>query len=422
MTEVSYTDNQLGNEEENDNEFIEENLIDNFNQYNYQQITPTKQGLLRGKGNKGLGKSLRKTVLRSIDGKEQEKEFENGKLRNVKSNKKNENIQSIISFTENNDFLQCANCHKFFCSDENEQSQTENKTTENITQNNQNIHSNAQQFSQKPQQNMPYPQQFQPLPQHSPHQPKQNPKQQHHERPPQIPQNPYPKQKQNIPHNQQKISQKMNMNMGFPPKPNPQGFFQQNKPYTGGGQPKSQNQQQFYQQKNNAGGFPGFNQQMPRHIGNNQVFRARKREVNEYEEEYDNNIDHNDYIAGEIYYHPSSSKKFRSEKKVSEEFPIHKHISHNIGNQGLSRNLSFGAKNNIIQRREISCTDNNLREYINVNDNENYEYPNYKRNLIPTGRTKYNNHRMVNVKVARDTPYQYQEYEDYYDYDYDYGN
>ena len=93
MGEMGYTDNQLRNVEENDNEFIEENLVDNYNQYNYQQITPTKQGLLRGKGqNKGLGKSLRKTILRSIDGKEQEKQFENGLLRNLKSDKKKKKI------------------------------------------------------------------------------------------------------------------------------------------------------------------------------------------------------------------------------------------------------------------------------------------------------------------------------------------
>ena len=56
-----------------------------------------------------------------------------------------------------------------------------------------------------------------------------------------------------------------------------------------------------------------------------------------------------------------------------------------------------------------------------MNENEYYEYPNYnERNLIPTGRTQqFDNHRVINVKVTRNTPYQYQEYDDYEDYYYD---
>ena len=424
MREVGYTDNKLGNVEENDNVFVEENLVDNFNQYNYQQITPVKQGLLRGKGQKkGLGKSLRKTVLKSIDGKEQEKQFENGILRNLKSNKKKENLNTIISFTENNDFLQCANCNKFFCSEEEPKTQ---KTTVNEAQNNQKIPTNAQQIPQKPKQNIPYPQQFQPFPQKYPQKPKQNPKQQqkgHYQQGPQFPQNPY--QGQNIPHKGQKIPP--NMNMGFPQMPNQQGFPPHHSPFRGGGQQKVPNQQQFYQQKHMYGGFPGFNPQMGQFRGNNQVFRARKREVNDYEEEYENygdyddNIADNNYAIEEVYYYPSSSKKFRSEKKASGEIPIRKNISHNIENRGLTRNLSFGYKNNIIPRTEFSYDDNNINEYFDMNDNEYYEYPNYnKRNLIPTGRTqKFNNHRVVNVKVTRNTPYQYQEYDDNENYYYD---
>ena len=425
MGEMGYTDNQLRNVEENDNEFIEENLVDNYNQYNYQQITPTKQGLLRGKGqNKGLGKSLRKTILRSIDGKEQEKQFENGLLRNLKSDKKKENLNlnTIISFTENNGFLQCANCNKFFCDEE--EPQIQKKTVENKTQNNQNIPTNAQQFPQKPKQNMPYPQQFQPYPQQSPQQPKQNPKQQqkgHYQQGPQYPQN--PPQKQNIPYNQQKIPQNMNKNMGFPQKQNPQGFPKPPTPVRGGGHQNVPNQQQFYQQKNMHGGFPGFNPQMGGQFrGNTQVFRARKREVNDYEEEYEDyndNINDNNYVTEEIYYYPPSSKKFRSEKKIS---GIRKNISHNIENPGLTRNLSFGYKQYSNPRTEFSyAADNNLNEYIDMNENEYYEYPNYnERNLIPTGRTQqFDNHRVVNVKVTRNTPYQYQEYDDYEDYYYD---
>ena len=438
MGEMGYTDNQLGNVEENDDEFIEENFVDNYNQYNYQQITPTKQNLLRGKGqNKGLGKSLRKTVLRSIDGKEQEKQFENGLLKNLKSDKKQTNVNNIISFTESNEYLQCANCNKFFCSDEEEKSQIENKAIHNNTQNNQKIPNNAQQLPQRPQQNMPYPQQFQPLPQQPPYQPKQNPRQQqNHHQGQQIPHNPYQNQnipynqqkhpqnmnmnmgypqKQNIPHNQQKIPQNMNMNMGYPQKNNPQGFFQQPTPFKGRGPQQAPKQQQFYQQNNI------HNPQMAQFRGNNQVFRARKREVNDYEEDeyYDDNIDDNNYITEEIYYYPSSSKKFRSEKKVNEEFPIRKNISHNIENRGLTRNLSFGFKKKS-NSREIRYIDNNQSEYANMNDNLYYEYPDYyNQNDIPTGNTKqYSNHRVVNVKVTKNTPYQYQENDDYEDYYY----
>ena len=404
--EICYTYDEFQNEEENDNDFIEENIEDNYNQYNYQQISPNKQVVLRGKG---LGKSLRKTVLKSIDGKEKEKEFENGKLRNLA--KKNVSPNSIIQFTENNDFLQCANCHKFFCSDEKEESQIKPQTTEKTTQNNQNIPPNSQKLPLKPQQKGPYPQQFQPYPQKPSHHPPQQmpphhrPQQPPHQQGPQFPQ--HPQQKQKIPQN-------MNMNMGFPQKPNyPQGFQGQNKPGP---------QNQFYQQKNIHGGFPGFNQQMGKQFrGNNQVFRARRKEINDYEMDYedydDDNIKDDNYITEEIYLYPSSAKKYRSEKKIHDENLIHKKMSHNIENLGLTRNLSFGYKKNA-PNQEFGYTDNNLNEFINMNDNEYYDVPKYnKRNMIPTGRTKKaNNHRVVDVKVTRNTPYEYQEYEDYEDY------
>lgn len=417
--EVGYSDNQLQLKEENDNEFDEENFEDNYNQYYYQQITPNKEILLRGKGqNKGLGKSLRKTVLKSIDGKEEEKKFENGKLRNKKSNKKNQNLNTIIQFTENNDFLQCANCHKFFCSEEKEQS---TQATEKKTENNQTPQKTPQKPQQMPQQfpqqKMPYPQQFQPYPTQSPL-PKQSPQQ--------FVQNP---QQKIIPSNQKKhpspnMNPNMNMNMGFPQKNNmPQGVFP---PQMRKGPQNAPNQQQFYQQKNMYA--PGFNPQMGYQFrGNNQVFRARKRDVNEFELEedyYDDNINYNNYTTEENYYYPSSAKKFNS-GKIYEEYPTSNQNSHKKANKGLTRNFSYGYgyKKDMSHNREFSYADNNQVEYINMNDNEYYEYPKVKkRNMIPTGRIKkVNNHRVVNVEIPRNEPYQDQEYENYEEY-YDYDN
>ena len=142
--EIGYTDNQLQKVEEKHDEFSEENIIENTNYLNYQEMSPTnKPDLLRGKGKrKVLGKSLRKTVLRSINGEELEKVFENGKLKNLKSNKPNIGLNEIIRFSESNDFIQCANCHKFFPPDEEEK----NKQAVNTTTNNQNIKPQQQQF------------------------------------------------------------------------------------------------------------------------------------------------------------------------------------------------------------------------------------------------------------------------------------
>ena len=53
------------------------------------------------------------------------------KLRFFK-NKANPCLNEIIRFTEDNEFLQCANCKRFFCQDENEE---QNKSTVNNEQN-----------------------------------------------------------------------------------------------------------------------------------------------------------------------------------------------------------------------------------------------------------------------------------------------
>ena len=88
-------------------EFIEEKFEENnygYDNYMYKEIDPN--GTLRGKG---LKKSLRKTVLKSINNQE--------KLRSTNSNNIDNN-KVIIKQTEDNEYLQCANCFRFFNSKE----------------------------------------------------------------------------------------------------------------------------------------------------------------------------------------------------------------------------------------------------------------------------------------------------------------
>ena len=163
------------------------------------------------------------------------------------------------------------------------------------------------------------------------------------------------------------------------------------------------------------------NQQMYNQFrGNNPIFRARKKEINdEYEYELENNEEIDDfdnlntYKAENTYFYPSSAKKYSSGKKMFEIYPKKQKISRELVNHGLTRNLSYGYKKSSIQ--DYGFPDDNPIEYMN--ENEYNEYPELYKNMIPTGRTKkVNNHRIVNVKVTRNIPYQYQEYEDYQDY------
>lgn len=103
--------------------------------------------------------------------------------------------------------------------------------------------------------------------------------------------------------------------------------------------------------------------------------------------------------------------------------PIQKDINYNFKNSGLQRNLSFGFKKNISNsNREFGYTDNNLTEFMDINDNEYYEYPQYNQiKMSPFGKgKKIKNHKMVNVKVTRNIPYHesddYQDYQDYQNY------
>ena len=59
------------------------------------------------------------------------------KIKKFKIDKPNLNLNDIIQFFENNEFLQCANCHKFVRSEENEEDKKKenNKTTVNDQKN-----------------------------------------------------------------------------------------------------------------------------------------------------------------------------------------------------------------------------------------------------------------------------------------------
>ena len=453
--EKDYTDNQLQMGGENEDEFVEEKIDGNMYNMNYNNVIPKQPGPLRGRGKgKVLGKSLRKTVLKSIDGSEQEKKLEGQKLRNLKD-KQNQNLNDIISFSENNDFLQCANCLKFFVSDEKEDKSSTQTTDKNVQNNNQQIPPQNQpkiptnqpkvptnqQKLPYPHQQIPtqYPQQIPPQPGRPSKDPKHNQKKDTHNYPQQQPypqQQFYPQQNQgypNYPTQHQKYTS--NMNMGTPQKQNqPQQYyppqvqpgkhnqqqqqqyyqqipFQQNTGYTS-------QQQQFYNQKNMPGFFPGHPGQgiNAPFGGANQVFRARRKEV---EEDYDDELDdydmmENNYVTEQYY--PISAKKVRNNSNYYGEYPLKKHTSQNVQRKILPRNLSQGLKKSISSRNKIGYTDNNLTEYmIDDGNGDYYQYSYYqKKNLIPYGRTKQvNNHRCVNVKVTRNVPYQYQEYQDY---------
>ena len=96
IPEMGYIDNQL-DYGQNQNEFVEEETPSNSNNFNYEQVEQYSPGLLRGRGHnkKPLGKSLRKTVLKSLSGKEKEAK--------VRSQGKQKSLNELISFTESNE-------------------------------------------------------------------------------------------------------------------------------------------------------------------------------------------------------------------------------------------------------------------------------------------------------------------------------
>ena len=113
-------------------EFVQEKLEDNYDNYMYKEIN--QDGTLRGKESK---KVLRKTVLQSSMMNNQDN------LRNYNNNKNNNEKNVIVKISENNEYLQCANCFKFFNSKETEE-ETDNTSDPNNNENNNNINTNNQ--------------------------------------------------------------------------------------------------------------------------------------------------------------------------------------------------------------------------------------------------------------------------------------
>ena len=412
---------------QNEYEFIEENIIEASPNSNYQQSTVYYPGPFRGKGlKKSLGKTLRKTVLKSLTGKEPEANVPSEqKLRYFNPNKGNKNLNDLITFTEDNEYLQCANCKKFFISDEKDDGNKDQTNNQPIQNENQNIPTQNQPYAQvTPQKNnqnihyQPYcgtqsppPQQVQPqnISQFYPQQGHPSQHQHHH----QNQMMPHQKHQQNIP-------------MGFPPMQNQyqQQFYPQQGHHHHQKQP-----QQFYQQipvpqqyQNQRGVQKGYGiqgsyiaQNAPMSTQfrgqNNYVFRARKKEINRYDSNNDRYIN---YTSEENYMYPASAKKRGSNRKVVFECPIHKKLIHNASSNDVNRNLSYGYKKSYSNAPESGYTDNNLSEYLNANDMGMnnigyYKYPQQERKyMIPTGyRTKKVNQKMVYVDMGND------EYNDY---------
>ena len=247
-------------------EFIEEKFEDNYGYDNYMYKEIDQNGTLRGKG---LKKSLRKTVLKSINNQ--------GKLRSTNSNNIDNN-KVIIKQTEDNEYLQCANCYKFFNSKESDE-ETENTSNNNDNNNNNiNANNNKNQYNEKIRPQMPAqipPKQNQ---QYPPYQPNIPPKQ---AMPPQ------PKYNQN------------NFNNPPPPYYNPQ-YPQRGPQQRMNVPPTPHPPQNFY---NNQ--IPKGNMRIPpvNSNQNNQVFRSRKRNSGKYQQ---NEIRQNNYVINK---YPGSGKK-----------------------------------------------------------------------------------------------------------------
>ena len=396
---------------QNEYEFVEENIIETSPNEYYQQSSVNYPVPFRGKDlKKSLGKTLRKTVLKSMTGQEPEANVQSEQKLRFNPKKGNKSLNDLITFTEDNEYLQCANCKKFFISDEKEDGNKDQANNQPIQNENQN-QPNEQATPQKNNQNKHYqpysgqqsppPQQFYPQQGH----PSQHP---HHH------------QNQMMPHHNQKHQQ--NFPMGFPPMQNPyqQQFYPQK------GHHHQKQPQQFYQQipvpqqyPSQRGAQKGYGVQgsyfapmSTQFRGqNNYVFRARKKEVNRYDSNNDRYIN---YTTEENYMYPASAKKHGSNRKVVFECPIHKKIIHNSSSNNVNRNLSYGYKKSYSNAPESGYTDNNLTEYMNqnamgMNNIGYYKYPQQERKyMIPTGYgTKKVTQKLVYVDMGND------EYNDY---------
>ena len=389
IPEMGYMDNQLSRHFEENDEFIEEKLEENPNNLLIKQMMPKQPGPLRGRGQKKFGKSLRKTVLKSMNGNEKEKKIEkNGKLRNT-----NDNL--ILKITENNDFIQCANCFKFFPPDEDEDNTKKESSIPQNVRNDQKLPSN-------------YPKQIQP----------NYPQQQQQKYPlPQNPQMMMPQPPQVKPGPGQKI---------------PHSAHNQQQQYTKV-IPTSKQQQNIVQRKN----VPGMNNIRPNQPppmnmqfrgGQNQVFRARKKTKNRYDSNNDRYFNSNNnninYVTTEVnYYYPASGKKPVSSNyqiyEEYEEYPSQPKLTHNssYGNLNVAKNLKYGfnkVSNEI--RYADADVDNNMDDYLNNTDYYNNSYQ-YQNNIVIPDERNYNNHKEIDVKNVSN---QYNQYQDYNDYEYYY--
>lgn len=266
-----------------DNDFIEEkfedNYYNNYDNYIYKEIN--QEGTLRGKGLKqNYGKALRKTVLKSSLNPQE-------KLRSNNYNNKNGN-NIIIKHSENNEYLQCANCFKFFNSKESEE---EIPNTNNIPINN-NINQNHQNI---PRQIMPPQPPHQKYNQNNIPNPNQN-QSQYQRIPVKYPQNP------------PQIPRGPNQRTNMPPPP----------------------QYQYYNNNN----IPKGNMKMPYYNNNinqgNQIFRARKRNSGKYQQkENKSELIQKNYVGNK---YPGSAKKMHQEINYDFEGQETGYIDNNLGN------------------------------------------------------------------------------------------
>ena len=308
--------------DDNDDDFVEEKMEEHYNNYdNYMFKEINQEGTLRGK--KSLGRPLRKTVLKS--------NF-NGQNKKLRNNVNDNDNNVVVKISENNEYLQCANCFKFFNSKETEE-ETDN-TSRNT--NNSNINNNINQINNnyinqnKNNQNIPR--------QVIPPQQGYNPNNQNYNN--------------NININNRTNQQRYNQN-------NNQAYYQKNpNQYPQNQIPRGPQQrinmppppQQPYYYTNNQ--IPKGNMRIPynnNYNQNNQIFRARKRNSGRYQQKEINNefIQNNNMINK----YPGSAKKQKN-PEINYDFEV----------------------------QEKGYIGNNLGNYFNENETKYYEYPANKNN------------------------------------------
>lgn len=459
QNEENYIDNQMDKkyEENDDDEFVEEKV--NEPNCDLKQMFPNDPNCLRGRGSKkGMVKSLRKTILKSISTNDKTDENK------LKSHTNNQNLNEIIEHFENNDYLQCANCFKFFLVDEEEKDDDGNQNKiieENPKTNEQNQRQNINIKKDDIKKDEPYNKYNPPSNKVQRHEQVQvNPKKdinnvnnqyskynqnQDTGYPPRTnpPQNYYqPKAptQQNPPNNQyqqyypQQVPPQQPYNQppppyNQPPQPYnqpPQPYNQPSQPYSQPPQPYNQppqpymqpppkpntnyNHNQYYTQNQprnnqdtNYTGYTNYTQNYQRgppnnmgYPGNNQVFRARKKDnVKKIEE-------------GNRYYHYSNSGR-KAEQNNKTECPLHRRSSNCIQSSSNSnRNSNIGLKRSISSHQDIEFSKNNLTAEFN-NNNGYYGVPTYyKKNIVSSGNKfkKANNYQMYEVKVTKNNQYQ----------------